>query len=118
MEKRYLCGQELETEGEGERCRIMGGKEGRRGTAGDSYCLPMSVSAENLPAINMLKAGEQPEQAEREREGDGKQARGKREQQRGEKEREQAKVDSREREREGSWRKGNVISQSTAANED
>lgn len=114
MEKRYLCGQELQTDGEGERCSVMGAWEGRGVTAGDSYCLPMSVSAENLPAINMLKAGEQPEQAERE--GDGKQARGKREQQRGEKEREQAKVDSRGRE--GSWRKGNVISQSTAANED
>lgn len=28
-------------------------------TAGDSYCLPMSVTAENQPAINMLKAEEE-----------------------------------------------------------
>lgn len=66
MEKRYLCGQKLQTEWEAEGCSVMGAREGRGVTAGDSYCLPMSVSAENLPAINMLKAGEQPEQAERE----------------------------------------------------
>lgn len=114
MEKRYLCGQELQTEGAGERCSIMGGKEGRRGTAGDSYCLPMSVSAENLPAINMLKAGEQPEQAEREREMESKpEVRGS--------SREKRRRGSSRKWREsrgGSWRKGNVISQSTAANED
>lgn len=61
-----------------------GNKGGAGVTAGDSYCLPMSVSAENLPAINMLKAGEEPEQAEREREMGRKQEK-EREERRGEK---------------------------------
>lgn len=56
----------------------------------------MSVSAENLPAINMLKAGEEPEHAERERERDGKQAR---EGERREERREGEAGESRERER-------------------
>lgn len=114
MEKRYLCGQELQTEGEGKRCSVMGAWEGRGVTACDSYCLPMSVSAENLPAINMLKAGEEPEQAEIKREMESKP------EVIGSSREERRRGSSRKWrvERGGSWRKGNVISQSTAANED
>lgn len=103
MEKRYLCGQELQTEGEAEECSVMGAREGRRGTAGDSYCLPMSVSAENLPAINMLKAGEQPEQAEREREREMKS-------------KPEVRGNSREEKRRGSRRKW-IVEEGRAAGE-
>lgn len=32
-------------------------EQGAGVAAGDSYCLPMSVTAENQPAINMLHSG-------------------------------------------------------------